>query len=65
MFLATEQFLQQPNRSNMLVRGKLPRTNQNFIYICCTKCHRLTTAEYGCLFEGRSCHEIKNSIPRI
>ncbi|KAL6580509.1 hypothetical protein OROMI_008533 [Orobanche minor] len=56
---------EQPNRSDLLVRGKLARTNQNFIYPCCTKCHLLTTAAYGNLFECHSCNEIKSAIPRF
>ncbi|KAL6584175.1 hypothetical protein OROMI_003464 [Orobanche minor] len=51
--------------SDLLVRGKLARTNQNFIYPCCAKCHRLTTAAYGNLFECHSCKEIKSAIPRF
>ncbi|KAL6588059.1 hypothetical protein OROMI_001037 [Orobanche minor] len=53
------------SKSDLLVRGKLAQTNQNFIYPCCAKCHRLTTAAYGHLFECHSCHEIKNAIPRF
>ncbi|KAL6526738.1 hypothetical protein OROGR_015828 [Orobanche gracilis] len=56
---------EQPNRSDLLVRGKLVRTNQNFIYPCCAKCHRLTTAAYGDLFECHSCNEIRKAIPRF
>ncbi|KAL6562882.1 hypothetical protein OROHE_005469 [Orobanche hederae] len=56
---------EQPNRSDLLVRGKLARTNQNFIYPCCAKCDRLTTAAYGNLFECHSCNEIKSAIPRF
>ncbi|KAL6552073.1 hypothetical protein OROGR_008227 [Orobanche gracilis] len=56
---------EQPNRSDLLVRGKLARTNQNFIYQCCAKCHRLTTAAYGDLFECHSCNEIRSAIPRF
>ncbi|KAL6554618.1 hypothetical protein OROHE_007357 [Orobanche hederae] len=52
------------NKSILCVQGKLPSTNQSFIYPCCAKCHRLTTAEYGCLFECYSCHETRNAIPR-
>ncbi|KAL6534944.1 hypothetical protein OROGR_013619 [Orobanche gracilis] len=51
--------------SDLLVRGKLARTNQNFIYPCCAKCHRLTTAAYGNLFECHSCNEIRSAIPRF
>ncbi|KAL6587942.1 hypothetical protein OROMI_000920 [Orobanche minor] len=60
MLLTTEQ----PNRYDLLARGKVARTNQNFIYPCCDKCHRLTTAAYGRLFKCHSCHEIRNAIPR-
>ncbi|KAL6556975.1 Replication factor A protein 1 [Orobanche hederae] len=63
-FKSVETFLTARDRSILRVRGKLISTIQNFIYPCCTKCHRLTTAEYGCLFECHSCHEIKNAIPR-
>ncbi|KAL6536478.1 hypothetical protein OROGR_013050 [Orobanche gracilis] len=56
---------EQPNRSDLLVRGKLARTNQNFIYPCCAKCHRLTTAAYSDLFECHSCNEIRRVIPRF
>ncbi|KAL6542576.1 hypothetical protein OROMI_024178 [Orobanche minor] len=59
------QTLLTTNRPDLLVRGKLARTNQNFIYSCCAKCHRLTTAAYGNLFECHSCNEIKNAIPRF
>ncbi|KAL6566806.1 hypothetical protein OROMI_015210 [Orobanche minor] len=57
--------IEQPNRSDLLVRGKLARTNQNFIYPCCARCHRLTTAAYGNLFECHSCNEIRSAIPRF
>ncbi|KAL6523011.1 hypothetical protein OROMI_031359 [Orobanche minor] len=57
--------IEEPNRSDLLVRGKLAETNQNFVYPCCAKCHRLTSAAYGHLFECHSCHEIKNAIPRF
>ncbi|KAL6503978.1 hypothetical protein OROGR_025901 [Orobanche gracilis] len=63
--LTTEQPIFRPNRSDLLVRGKLARTNQNFIYPCCAKCHRLTTAAYGNLFECHSCNEIRSAIPRF
>ncbi|KAL6580395.1 hypothetical protein OROMI_008419 [Orobanche minor] len=66
--LSTEQLYlnkQKSGRSDLLVRGKLARTNQNFIYPCCAKCHRLTTAAYGNLFECHSCNEIKSAIPRF
>ncbi|KAL6571409.1 hypothetical protein OROHE_003052 [Orobanche hederae] len=61
MLLTTEQ----PNRYDLLARGKLARINQNFIYPCYAKCHRLTTAAYGRLFECHSCHENRNAIPRF
>ncbi|KAL6543438.1 hypothetical protein OROHE_010060 [Orobanche hederae] len=66
-FTSVETFLttEQRDRSILCVRGKLLSTNQNFIYPCCAKCHRLTTAEYGCLFECHYCHDIKNAIPSI
>ncbi|KAL6575231.1 hypothetical protein OROMI_012516 [Orobanche minor] len=54
---------EQPYRYDLLARGKVARTNQNFIYPCCAKCHRLTTAAYGRLFECHSCHEIRNATP--
>ncbi|KAL6543426.1 hypothetical protein OROHE_010048 [Orobanche hederae] len=54
---------EQPNRYDLLARGKVTRTNQNFIYPCCAKCHRLTSAAYGRSFECHSCHEIRNAIP--
>ncbi|KAL6570289.1 hypothetical protein OROMI_014803 [Orobanche minor] len=56
--LTTEQY-------DLLARGKVTRTNQNFIYPCCAKCHRLTSAAYGCSFECHSCHEIRSAIPRF
>ncbi|KAL6502297.1 hypothetical protein OROHE_024725 [Orobanche hederae] len=56
---------EQPNRYDLLARGKVARTNQNFVYPCCAKCHRLTTAAYGRLFECHSFHEIRNAIPRF
>ncbi|KAL6539327.1 hypothetical protein OROHE_011098 [Orobanche hederae] len=56
---------EQPNRYDLLARGKVTRTNQNFIYPCCAKCHRLTSAAYGRSFECHSCHEIRNAIPRV
>ncbi|KAL6519054.1 hypothetical protein OROHE_017478 [Orobanche hederae] len=66
-FTSVETFLtaeQRDNKSILCVQGKLLSKNQSFIYPCCTKCHRLTTAEYGCLFECYSCHETRNAIPR-
>ncbi|KAL6557498.1 hypothetical protein OROMI_017848 [Orobanche minor] len=64
-FTSIETLLSTEQRSDLLVRGKLARTNQNFIYPCCAKCHRLTTAAYGNLFECHSCNEIKSAIPRF
>ncbi|KAL6535996.1 hypothetical protein OROHE_012840 [Orobanche hederae] len=58
-FLTAEQ-----DRLFLCVRGKLLSQIQNLIYPCCTKCHRLTTAEYNCPFECHSCHETKTAIPR-
>ncbi|KAL6570283.1 hypothetical protein OROMI_014797 [Orobanche minor] len=59
-FLTAEQ-----DRSFLYVRGKLLSQIQNLIYPCCTKCHRLTTAEYNCPFECHSCHETRTAIPRL
>ncbi|KAL6550363.1 hypothetical protein OROMI_020851 [Orobanche minor] len=56
---------EQPNRYDLLARGKVTRSNQNFIYPCCAKCHRLTSATYGRSFECHSCHEIRSAIPRF
>ncbi|KAL6585886.1 hypothetical protein OROMI_002530 [Orobanche minor] len=56
---------EQPNRYDLLARGKVSRSNQNFIYPCCAKCHRLTSAAYGRSFECHSCHEIRSAIPRF
>ncbi|KAL6549265.1 hypothetical protein OROHE_009110 [Orobanche hederae] len=53
----------RPNRYDLLARGKVTRTNQNFIYPCCAKCHRLTSAAYGRSFKCHSCHEIRSAIP--
>ncbi|KAL6570232.1 hypothetical protein OROMI_014746 [Orobanche minor] len=64
-FTSIETLLSIEQRSDMLVRGKLARTNQKFIYPCCAKCHRLTTAAYGSLFECHSCNEIRSAIPRF
>ncbi|KAL6558549.1 hypothetical protein OROMI_018899 [Orobanche minor] len=64
-FTSIETLLSIEQRSDLLVRGKLARTNQNFIYPCCAKCHRLTTAAYGNLFECHSCNEIRSAIPRF
>ncbi|KAL6551247.1 hypothetical protein OROMI_021735 [Orobanche minor] len=58
-FLTAEQ-----DRSFLYVRGKLLSQIQNLIYPCCTKCHRLTTADYNCPFECHSCHETRTAIPR-
>ncbi|KAL6498949.1 hypothetical protein OROHE_026384 [Orobanche hederae] len=64
-FTSIQTLLTTEQLSDLLVRGKLARTNQNFIYPCCAKCHRLTTAAYGNLFECHSCNEIKSAIPRF
>ncbi|KAL6565004.1 hypothetical protein OROMI_016454 [Orobanche minor] len=64
-FTSIETLLSTEHRYDLLVRGKLARTNQNFIYLCCAKCHRLTTTAYGNLFECHSCNEIKSAIPRF
>ncbi|KAL6571353.1 hypothetical protein OROHE_002996 [Orobanche hederae] len=64
-FTSIQTLLTTEQRSDLLVRGKLARTNQNFIYPCCAKCHRLTIAAYGNLFECHSCNEIKSAIPRF
>ncbi|KAL6583954.1 hypothetical protein OROMI_003243 [Orobanche minor] len=64
-FTSIETLLSIEQRSDLLVRGKLARTNQNFIYACCARCHRLTTAAYGNLFECHSCNEIRSAIPRF
>ncbi|KAL6547484.1 hypothetical protein OROMI_023205 [Orobanche minor] len=58
-FLTAEQ-----DKSFLCVRGKLLSQIKNLIYPCCTKCHRLTTAEYNCPFECHSCHETRTAIPR-
>ncbi|KAL6536703.1 hypothetical protein OROMI_026284 [Orobanche minor] len=55
----------RPNRYDLLARGKVSRSNQNFIYPCCAKCHRLTSAAYGRSFKCHSCHEIRSAIPRF
>ncbi|KAL6579092.1 hypothetical protein OROMI_009308 [Orobanche minor] len=62
IFTSIETLLttEQPNRCGLLARGKLTRTNQNFIYPCCAKCHRLTSAAYGRSFECHTCHEIRS-----
>ncbi|KAL6588186.1 hypothetical protein OROMI_001164 [Orobanche minor] len=39
--LTTEQ-----DQYDLLARGKVSRLNQNFIYPCCAKCHRLTPATF-------------------
>ncbi|KAL6506263.1 hypothetical protein OROGR_024444 [Orobanche gracilis] len=51
--------IKEPDRCNLLAQGKLTRPNQQFIYPCCAKCHRLTSAEYNCLFDCHSCHEVR------
>ncbi|KAL6586056.1 hypothetical protein OROMI_002700 [Orobanche minor] len=67
VFSSVETLLttEQPNRYDLLARGKVSRSNQNFIYPCCAKCHRLTSAAYGRSFECHSCHEIRSAIPRF
>ncbi|KAL6564975.1 hypothetical protein OROMI_016425 [Orobanche minor] len=67
IFTSIETLLttEQPNRYDLLARGKVTRSNQNFIYPCCAKCHRLTSAAYGRSFECHSCHEIRSAIPRF
>ncbi|KAL6509801.1 hypothetical protein OROGR_022289 [Orobanche gracilis] len=57
--------IKEPDRCNLLAQGKLTRPNQQFIYPCCAKCHRLTSAEYNCLFDCRFCHEVRQAIPRF
>ncbi|KAL6513967.1 hypothetical protein OROHE_019423 [Orobanche hederae] len=53
-----------PGRFTSTVKGQLLRTNQKFVYLCCGRCHCLTSAEYGCLFECRSCRLNKIATPR-
>ncbi|KAL6578976.1 hypothetical protein OROMI_009192 [Orobanche minor] len=67
IFASIETLLttEQPNRYDLLARGKVTRSNQNFIYPCCAKCHRLTSAAYGRSFECHSFHEIRSAIPRF
>ncbi|KAL6543456.1 hypothetical protein OROHE_010078 [Orobanche hederae] len=62
-FTSIQTFL-TADRSFLYVRGKVLSQIQNLIYPCCTKCHRLTTAEYNCPFECHSCHETRTAIPR-
>ncbi|KAL6584945.1 hypothetical protein OROMI_004234 [Orobanche minor] len=65
-FTSVETFLtsdQRDNKSILCVQGKLLSTKQSLIYPCCTKCHRLTNAEYGSPFECYSCHETRHAIP--
>ncbi|KAL6524258.1 hypothetical protein OROGR_016692 [Orobanche gracilis] len=57
--------IKEPDRCNLLAQGRLTRPNQQFIYPCCAKCHRLTSAEYNCLFDCHSCHEVRQAIPRF
>ncbi|KAL6576987.1 hypothetical protein OROMI_011263 [Orobanche minor] len=65
-FTSIQTFLTaEKDRSFLCIRGKLLSQTQNLIYPCCTKCHRLTTAEYNCPFECQSCHETRTAIPRI
>ncbi|KAL6581097.1 hypothetical protein OROMI_007020 [Orobanche minor] len=54
----------EPGRFTSTVKGQLLRTNQKFMYLCCDRCHCLTSAEYGCLFECRSCRLNKIATPR-
>ncbi|KAL6576408.1 hypothetical protein OROHE_000189 [Orobanche hederae] len=54
----------EPGRFSCTVKGRLSRTNQKFLYLCCDRCHCLTSAEYGCLFECQSCHITKIASPR-
>ncbi|KAL6564678.1 hypothetical protein OROMI_016128 [Orobanche minor] len=54
----------EPGRFSCTVKGQLSRTNQKFLYLCCDRCHCLTSAEYGCLFECQSCHLTKIASPR-
>ncbi|KAL6523810.1 hypothetical protein OROHE_016348 [Orobanche hederae] len=54
----------EPGWFTSTVKGQLLRTNQKFVYLCCDRCHCLTSAEYGCLFECRSCHLNKIATPR-
>ncbi|KAL6541116.1 Replication factor A protein 1 [Orobanche minor] len=54
----------EPGRFTSIVKGQLLRTNQKFVYLCCDRCHCLTSAEYGCLFECRSCRLNKIATPR-
>ncbi|KAL6523010.1 hypothetical protein OROMI_031358 [Orobanche minor] len=67
IFTSIETLLttEQPNRYDLLARGKVTRSNQNFIYPCCAKCHSLTSATYGHSFGCHSCHEIRSAIPRF
>ncbi|KAL6588243.1 hypothetical protein OROMI_001221 [Orobanche minor] len=64
-FTSIQTFLTaKQDKSFLCVRGKLLSQIQNLTYPCCTKCHRLTTAEYNCPFECHSCHETRTAIPR-
>ncbi|KAL6570059.1 hypothetical protein OROMI_014573 [Orobanche minor] len=54
----------EPGRFTSTVKGQLLRTNQKFVYLCCDRYHCLTSAEYGCLFECRSCRLNKIATPR-
>ncbi|KAL6536811.1 hypothetical protein OROHE_012395 [Orobanche hederae] len=54
----------QPGRFTSVVKGKLVTPNQKFMYLCCDRCHCLTSAEYGSFFECRSCHINKLATPR-
>ncbi|KAL6529907.1 hypothetical protein OROMI_028552 [Orobanche minor] len=54
----------EPGRFLSIVKGKLVRTDQKLMYLCCDRCHCLTSAEYGSFFECRSCHINKIATPR-
>ncbi|KAL6558234.1 hypothetical protein OROMI_018584 [Orobanche minor] len=54
----------QPGRFTSVVKGKLVTPNQKFLYLCCDRCHCLTSAEYGSFFKCRSCHINKSATPR-
>ncbi|KAL6569939.1 hypothetical protein OROMI_014453 [Orobanche minor] len=54
----------EPGRFTSTVKGQLLRTNQKFVYLCCDRCHCLTSAKYVCLFECRSCRLNKIATPR-
>ncbi|KAL6585007.1 hypothetical protein OROMI_004296 [Orobanche minor] len=54
----------EPGRFLSIVKGKLVRTDQKLMYLCCDRCHCLISAEYGSFFECRSCHINKIATPR-